>query len=246
MTTEDQKGFNLETLSWADAEEALKSAEAVVIPLGGQLKEHGLHLPLNNDWVMAEYLKNAVLAALPVAVTPTVNYSYYPSMVDYPGTVSLRHDTARDIMVDICDSFARFGMSKFYCINTGISTLRPLEEAAQQLSERNIVLSYSNLRDLLQEIKEQVEQQEGGSHADEIETSMMLYIAPEIVDMTRARKDYSTDSAGPLSRTAQPDTTFSPTGAWGDPTLARRDKGEKIVQHLIGGIISDITRLVES
>lgn len=195
---------------------------------------------------MAEYLRNAVLTALPVAVTPTVNYSYYPSMVDYPGTVSLRHDTARDIIIDICDSFARFGMSKFYCINTGIATLRPLEEAARLLSESDIVLSYSNLRDLLGEVKAQVEQQEGGTHADEIETSMMLYIAPEIVDMTRAKKDYSGESAGPLSRTVKPGTTFSPTGAWGDPTLARRDKGEKLVEHLAAGIISDITKLMES
>lgn len=246
MTTENPKGINLETLPWVDAESALKSVKVVVIPLGGQLKEHGHHLPLNNDWVMAEYLKNVVLSALPVAVTPTVNYSYYPSMVDYPGTVSLRHDTARDIIIDICDSFARFGMSRFYCINTGIATLRPLQEAAQLLAERDIVLSYSNLRDLLEEVKAEVEQQEGGTHADEIETSMMLYIAPEIVDMTRAKKDYSGDSSGPLCRTAKPGTTFSPTGAWGDPTLARRDKGEKLVEHLANGIISEITALIKS
>jgi creatinine amidohydrolase len=244
MNPDKAVGINLEHLSWIDAEEALKSVKVVVIPLGGQLKEHGPHLPLNNDWVMAEYLKNRVLAALPVAITPTVNYSYYPAMVEYPGTVSLRYDTARDIIIDICDSFARFGISRFYCLNTGISTLKPLEQASEQLSERQLVLSYSNLRILLDGIKDSLEQQEGGTHADEIETSMMLFIAPEIVDMTKAKKDYSGPGPGPLTRKANSKGTYSPTGAWGDPTLASRDKGETLVEHLVSGIISDITKLM--
>ena len=46
----------IEDLTWVEAEEALKEYEVVMIPLGARTKEHGLHLPLNNDWIMAEYL----------------------------------------------------------------------------------------------------------------------------------------------------------------------------------------------
>ncbi len=45
-----------ENLTWVEAEEALKKHDVVMIPLGARTKEHGPHLPLNNNWIMAEYL----------------------------------------------------------------------------------------------------------------------------------------------------------------------------------------------
>ena len=56
------RGVLLEDLSWLEAEKVLKPETVVVIPLGAQSKEHGPHLKLKNDWLMAEYLKRAVLA----------------------------------------------------------------------------------------------------------------------------------------------------------------------------------------
>jgi Creatinine amidohydrolase len=85
----------LETLSWDEAEQILTSDTVVVIALGAESKEHGRHLQLNNDFLMAEYLKRRVLEAAPenVVVAPTVNYSYYPAFLEYPGSTSLGMDT---------------------------------------------------------------------------------------------------------------------------------------------------------
>ena len=79
------------------------------------------------------------------------------------------------------------------------------------------------------------------THADEIETSMMLYIDPGSVDMRRAVKEY-TPSPGPLLLTRRPGApgTFSASGVWGDPTLATREKGKVIVEGLVTGILEDI------
>src|SRR5580704_13502752 len=93
----------LETLSWDEAEQILTSDTVVVIALGAESKEHGRHLQLNNDFLMAQYLKKRVLDAAPenVVVAPTVNYSYYPAFLEYPGSTSLGMDTARAMITDI-------------------------------------------------------------------------------------------------------------------------------------------------
>jgi len=77
-TAQNERGVLLEQVSWDEAVHILTSDRIVVIPLGAESKEHGKHLQLNNDWVMAEYLKERVLAAAPVVIAPTINYSYYP------------------------------------------------------------------------------------------------------------------------------------------------------------------------
>ena len=128
------KGVLLEDLTWVEAEKILKPDTIVVIPLGAQAKEHGPHLKLKNDWLIAEYLKNQVLQKAEVVIAPTINYNFYPAFVEYPGSTSLRLETARDLIVDVCKSFARFGVRRFYILNTGISPLRALKPAADALA----------------------------------------------------------------------------------------------------------------
>jgi creatinine amidohydrolase len=233
----------LETLSWDEAEHILTPDTVVVIALGAESKEHGRHLQLNNDFLMAEYLKKRVLDAAPqnVVVAPTINYSFYPAFLEYPGSTSLSMDTARAMFTDIIHSLARYGPRRFYILNTGISTLRPLAQAAADLSKDGIVLRYTDLtKDAPVEKKVR---QSGGTHADEIETSMMLYIAPETVRMKKAARDLNPNQPGGLTRDPQGKGTYSPTGAWGDPTLATREKGQAVVESLVSTIRRDIDDL---
>jgi creatinine amidohydrolase len=132
-------GLLLQDLTWIEAQAALDQHTAVVIPLGASAKEHGPHLKLNNDWTLAQYLAARVLAASEVVVAPTVGYHYYPAFAAYPGSVTLRLDTARDLIVDICTSLSAFGPRRFYVLNTGVSTVRPLSAAADALAERGLL-----------------------------------------------------------------------------------------------------------
>ncbi|MBY9002125.1 MAG: creatininase family protein, partial [Candidatus Heimdallarchaeota archaeon] len=63
---------NIEDLTWIEAEDAIKNHDVVLIALGARTKEHGPHLPLNNDYTMAEYLKDKVSKEVPVIVLPTL------------------------------------------------------------------------------------------------------------------------------------------------------------------------------
>ena len=185
QVSKKQSAVFLENLTWDEAERVLTPDSVVVIPLGAECKEHGRHLPLNNDFLMAEYFKQRVLAAAPkeVIVAPTINYSFYPAFLEYPGSTSLSLETSQAMITDIVGSLAHYGPRRFYVLNTGISTLKPLAQAATELAKIGILISYTDFTK--EDPVEKRLRQSGGTHADEIETSMMLYIAPESVQMKK-------------------------------------------------------------
>jgi creatinine amidohydrolase len=237
-------GVLLEDLTWQEAEHVLSPDSVVVIPLGAESKEHGPHLRLNNDWLMAEYFKRRVLEGSDVVVAPTINYSFYPAFVEYAGSTTLRFDTARDMVVEIVRSLAHYGPRRFYILNMGISTNAPLEEAQAILATSHIDMRFTDLTKY-EDIEKKV-RTSGGSHADEIETSMMLYIAPDSVDMRKAVRDLHERKPGPLTRDESKPGTYSPTGTWGDPTLATREKGKIVVEEMAGAILQEIELLRKS
>ncbi len=235
-----RRGVLLEDLAWPEAEKVLTPDTVVVIPLGAAAKEHGPHLPLKNDAVIAAYFTRRVLVTADVVVLPAVNYSYYPAFVNFPGSTTLQMETARDVIVDICLSVSRHGPRRFYILNTGVSTLRALKPASERLAEAGLLMTYTDILKVDGGVVEKVRTQARGTHADEIETSMMLYMAPEIVDMRKAAKDMPEGSGGPLSRDPKDVGRYSPSGVFGDATLATREKGEKVVEAMVTGILREI------
>jgi creatinine amidohydrolase len=236
---------NLEDLTWIEAEKALKNFEVVMIALGARTKEHGPHLLLKNDYVMAEELKKRVMDQVPVAALPTLQYGYYPSFLEYPGSVSLSAETFKNIVVDICLSMKPYGINKFYVLNTGVSTVPPLQQAREELLEKEVELRYLNILEVDSHLPEGLMEQEGGTHADEGETSMMLHLAPNTVDMTKAVKDYDArPNRRGLTRDPEGAGNYSPTGIWGDPTLATKEKGKIIVEATVQEIVRQIRELI--
>jgi creatinine amidohydrolase len=237
------KGLLLEDLTWMEAEKALNEQTVVVIPLGAAAKEHGPHLLLKNDFILAEYFKDRVLKDANVVIAPTINYHFYPSFVEYPGSTHLRLGTARDLVIDICRGLSRFGPKKFYILNTGISTVRALNPAKDSLATSGITLHFTDLKGI-EAIESKIRKQEGGTHADEIETSMILYMKPAAVDMSKAVKDYQPSTGRGLTRDPNnKNSTYSASGTWGDATLATYEKGKMITEALVEMILKDIEAL---
>jgi creatinine amidohydrolase len=239
------KSVFLEDLTWVQAEQALKHYDVALIALGARSKEHGPHLPLKNDYVLAEYLTKRVAEEVPVVVVPTLPYGYYPAFLEYPGSISIGAETFKDVVRDICGSLHGYGMSKFYCLNTGVSTIGPLDEASKELAGAGMILRSLNVLAVDKALPAGLLKQDGGTHADENETSMMLYIAPELVDMSKAVRDFD-PRPGRLGLTRDPQGpgNYSPTGVYGDPTLATRDKGKVIVEATVREIIRQVRELI--
>ena len=119
------KAIQLESKPWTEAKSLLTDTTIVVIPLGAESKEHGPHLQLRNDFLIAEYLKDRIAKVQPVVIYPTINYHFYPAFLEYAGSTSLRMETAYSLLVDVCRVISAHGPKKFYILNTGVSTLVP-------------------------------------------------------------------------------------------------------------------------
>jgi len=140
-----EKGYWLERLCWLEAERLLTAKTVVVLPLGAAAKQLGPHLPLDNDALIANWLADEIVQRLPVVAAPLINASFYPAFVEYAGSISLRAETARDLLIDCCRSLASFGVASFYVLNTGVSTERPLTMAKQVLEAEGYRFEYLKL-----------------------------------------------------------------------------------------------------
>lgn len=237
------KGVLLEKLTWVEAEEVLTPHTVVVIPLGAAMKEHGPHLPLNTDFLQAEYYKEFVLQETNVVVLPTVPYHFYPAFLEYPGSVSIQWRPAKYHIIDICRSLAGYGPRRFYVINIGISTTAVLSEAAEDLKDEGILLHYTDRMRATQAYRNLFSNTEG-THANEVETSVMLVVAPQAVNMAKSVRDFNIEgSAGGLTRKPGTQETYSPTGVWGDATKATVEKGAVAVEVYRRTILGDIEEL---
>jgi len=237
-------GVRLGDLPWTEAERVLTEDRVVVLPLGAGTKEHGPHLTLGNDLILAEYEAARLVAARPVVLLPTLTYGHFPNFVEYPGTVSLSAETQKDVVVEISRSIARYGPRRFYVLNTGVSTGPPLQAAAEALAREGILMRFTDPLRSAQAARDEVRQQKWGSHADELETSMILYMAPAAVRMDRAVKDGEVVRPGPLTRDPKrPGGHYSPSGVFGDPTLASWQKGERLTNATVDAILKEVDAL---
>jgi amidase len=237
-------GLRLGDLPWTEAERVLAPDRVVVLPLGAGSKEHGPHLLLGNDHLLAEGLAARLLQARPVAMLPTLTYGFYPAFLEYPGSVSLSFETQRDVVAQIARSIARYGPRRFYVLNTGVSTARPLKAAAEALAAEGILMRYTDVLQAGKAAEDAVRQQKAGTHADELETSLMLFLAPPSVRMDKAVADGLVERPGPLTRdTASATGHVSPSGVFGDPTLADWHKGQRIAEAMVAAIVADVDAL---
>ena len=121
--------------------------------------------------------------------------------------------------------------------------MRALRLSADVLAADGILFRYTDILKVGEAAEKQVKQEEGGTHADEIETSMMLYIAPETVDMKKAVKDYHPSGKSGLTRNPNGEGAYSASGIYGDATLATRQKGEIMINAMLDGIVKEIEAL---
>lgn len=230
----------LEHLTWNQAEEAFREIPIILLPIGAILKEHGPHLPLNTDYLLARELASRVAEQTEVIVCPPVTFGYYPAFVHFPGSTHLGADTFRQMVEEIVDSLARNGAQRFVILNTGVSTTGPLTIAANNLVARKIPVALANILDL-GHAADGVIENHIGSHANEHETSMMLAIDPAVVRMELATPEIQpwmqertgpVRRAGPLLRTRDGVGVYCPSGVIGDPTRATREKGQAILRAM--------------
>ena len=242
-------GVYLEELTWAEAEPLLRSDPLVVIPVGAATKEHGPHLPLNTDRHIADYLTRELAARVPALFLPTLTYGYFPHFSAFPGSTHLEADTFGATVREIILSMHRHGPRRFLVLNTGVSTYPVLEVVARDLDRvHRLLVGVVRIGELGARRYAPLLQQPAGSHADEMETSLLMAIAPAAVRADRLVRDIPERPASPgvfvppmYHREAGPG--HSATGVYGDATLATAEKGKAIASAMVDDLVAAADRL---
>jgi creatinine amidohydrolase len=237
----DASKHEVANLTWDKIKERLAAGAAAILPIGAGAKQHGLHMPMNTDQVFAEYFAGALAERIDALIWPTLSYGYYPAFVAYAGSASLSNRTFEALVAEIADALIGFGARRVLVLDTGLSTIAPVDVAIGATRDRARVrhlkvFAGPRFRANARALK----QQPYGSHADEMETSLMLAIAPELVDMTRAEAcPFSPDgpSPGVLSPDDPSSPNYAPSGSFGDPTLASAEKGQRLRAAILDDLL---------
>jgi creatinine amidohydrolase len=253
-------------LTWPQVAEAVERDPVCVIPVA-TLEDHGYHLPIDTDVRIAETLAERAVAertaagAEPAALLlPTVTHGYTPHHMDFPGPITIDWKLFVDYLLEIARSLHRHGFRRFLFVN-GHGSNVPLVEMAARLVMVELpgsvagafwYLSSAESAELLERTRES-ERPGGMAHACELETSLYLAIAPELVDMERAVReipDWGSEHVwmdwndGPLA-IRERWSAWSESGVVGDATLASAEKGriwlEQAVRE-IGQYIDEVGR----
>ncbi|MBS7634106.1 creatininase family protein [Candidatus Bathyarchaeota archaeon] len=218
-----------------------------VIPIGS-LEKHGPHLPLGTDGLVAYEVALRAAEKEPSIVLPPLFYSYVADMRQFPGAINIREDVLLSFLENICEEISRNGFKKILIINghggnTNILRLFATSRLTRKTDYSLYILAepWAFEREILPKIRETSEI----GHACEIETSFMLYLYPSLCRMERAK--IAKTKTKPLEET--PIITpfdwviYCPEGYVGDPTKATREKGEKLVEAWVNGIIEAIRKI---
>jgi creatinine amidohydrolase len=256
LSAEDPK--ILQEMTWTDVAEYLETSDMVMIPIGST-EQHGPHLPLGTDYYEALGLAGRISARTGVLVAPVVmaGYSVYHS--GFPGSLSLRPETLEQVLFESAEILIRYGFRRILFFNY---------HGGNALSQENVIHRINHSTEAVAvAIGSGSPLQQGGEefalfdyHAGIGETSLMLFLKPELVRMERAEKPvmnltsrmqrlFSLAADHPAlmmvfnALLAVPEGTgkggssseLSSNGVWsmGDPAQATKEIGEREAERMV-------------
>ncbi|AFY74404.1 uncharacterized protein, putative amidase [Synechococcus sp. PCC 7502] len=245
-------------LSWQQVA-AMPNKENVIIfqPMGA-IEQHGGHLPLAVDAIVAVGVLGKALTqldhAIPAYSLPPLYYGKSNEHIAFAGTISLSAETLGQILMEIAESIYSAGFRKLVFVNAHGGQPQILQILARDIHVKYpdfmvFPLFVWNVPNAAHELLSPKEL-EIGIHAGDAETSLMLALMPERVNMTQAVMEYpqgfptnnllSLEGKLPFAWTVQ---ELSKSGVIGDPTVATKAKGDRLLQSLATGwiqVIKDI------
>jgi creatinine amidohydrolase len=199
-----------------------------ILPVGST-EQHGPHLPLDTDNRIAERIALETARRSVGLVLPTVPLGYAWVWRDIPGTLTLRFDTYMRMVRDIAESLERWNIKAVFLLSGHGSNPQPIKHAVRELIHDQLGIKvlfdvYAGLDEMLQEADSKRWHTE--IHAEEIETSMMLAIAPDLVRMDLAEADYPPVPAD-YAKSGLSMGHLMRSGVFGDPRTATAEKGQR-------------------
>lgn len=230
-------------LGTADDVKRMAREQLCILPIGC-LEAHGRHLPAGNDGLIAHRWASMAAEQEPVTVLPPLYYAYVKPGRHLPGTVSLEAGVMLALLENVCDEVARNGFRKILVLNCHGGNNSLLELFLQHSADRGkdyalYVTPPFLMEDLVKEIKETAD----WGHACEIETSISLYLFPELCRMDRVPKGYRSSrkrfNVG-LAKTPIDWFASYPEAYIGDARKASAEKGRRLTEAQVERLVQII------
>ncbi len=237
--------------SWLQLKDHIDKNSLLILPVG-TTEEHGPHLPVDTDARIAEaYGRNLAEEAskkMPVLLMDTIRYGYSMKiMKDWPGTIILRSRVFMDMIFDISRSVLDMGFNKLAILDCHGHHAGALSTVSRELCDacdKSVAVMSPAVMSREAFNKIRVSPQGGAIHACEWETSLLLHVNPELVDMSKATDEdtmnYHSDFVAGDGFTGKQMVTWSTwylqrskSGTYGTPTVATAETGKIVMDAAV-------------
>lgn len=224
-----------------DIQKALDRGFRTVVFAVGSNEQHGPHLPTCTDSLIGDALVNRVAVKLgKVLQAPSINVGCSDQHMVFPGAISIKPNTLKSLIRDYCASLAKQGFKNIVILPSHGGNFNAVREVTDELNQNlkgTKVVSYTDLKGLFKFLAEfssrhGVSAGESGAHAGESETSMVLAIRKDLVDMKNAETGFvgSFDDKVMTLLMSQGIKAVSKNGVIGDSCKGEAGKGEEYLE----------------
>jgi len=245
----------LQELKWPDVREYLAEKALILLPVGST-EQHGLHAPLGTDTLIAARLAEDAARQSAVLCAPPLSLGWSPHHLVLPGTISIRASVLQELLFDIVKSLAEHGFRQFIVVNGHRVTNVPWLQLAAQKAQSSLGVSVA-IFDPAYMQKEIASELGFGplGHAEELETSQMMYLQPDLIDLSKAvdsaehsRNLYQVDPRFAVDTLCYVPSTLEQMkviaaetgGSTGKPTRSSPELGQRLHEHLVNRLVEVI------
>jgi creatinine amidohydrolase len=241
--------LELDKLTWPQVRSEIEAGRDTVVMALGATEQHGRHMPLATDALLGDHLARAVADRLDAFLAPSVRVGCSAHHLDFAGTMSLSEETFHALVGDLVRSLSGGGFRRIVLLPTHGGNFAPLAAAVAGLDERERarVVAVTDLGVLFQiaelgEREHGVPLREGGLHAGEWETSLLLAIHPELVRSEDARPGFTGEPHDAIEGLFAKGgvSALSEDGTLGDPTRASVEHGERYWEVAIELVLGQV------
>lgn len=234
----------LENLAWPEiAELREKNGGLLLLPLGAT-EQHGPHLPVAMDTLLAESVCHAASEKTGVPVMSALRYTVSQGHTPkWPGTFSLRHETFISTLRDIAAWAVATGWKRILFVNAHFGNDAPARVAVDQLRLAylgKLQVGLVHVFQLNEAIWGSYTSDAGDLHANRAETSLMLHLYPELVHLDRLQAADDPDrTEGTVF--SYPVAQTSLNGVTGTPSEATAEEGETLFAAMVATLVKKVT-----
>ncbi|UCD78281.1 MAG: creatininase family protein [Desulfobacterales bacterium] len=232
--------MHLDRMTWAEVKAAIDNGRNTVVVPFGSTEQHGRHLPLGTDAVLGDELGWRLAERLDAFLAPTVRIGCSEQHLSFPGTISLREETFKQVVIDVVASLSRHGFRRIVLLPTHGGNFKPLAQAFAVLEPVEIVrvLAFTDLEGFVNVAFESsgsfgVTPAQSGAHSGEWETSAMLALRPEQVKMDQVAEGFMGELSEILAKVFDGIQNLDENGVLGDPRPATTAAGKKYIEDIV-------------